>query len=69
MIFADIHLSSLDTLIALVVTLFLVASVLIAFRLELTLSVKVAVFVFILVVPSVVYKLGSKNILQRADVT
>ncbi|KKL18920.1 hypothetical protein LCGC14_2470710, partial [marine sediment metagenome] len=67
MIFADIHLSSLDTLIALVVTLFLVASVLIAFRLELTLSVKVAVFVFIPVVPSVVYinKLGSKHMLQR----
>ncbi len=71
MIFADIHLSSLDTLIALVVTLFLVASVLIAFRLDLTLSVKGAVFIFIPVVPSVVYinKLGSKHMLQRADVT
>lgn len=68
-IFADIPLSSLDTLIALIVTLFLAASALIAFRLELTAPVKIIVLVFILTVPGLVYKLGSKYVLQREDVT
>ncbi len=68
-IFADIPLSSLDTLVGLVVALFLAASALIAFRLELTVPVKIIVLVFILAVPGIVYKLSSKYVLQRSDVT